>query len=64
MKLLTALIEAVHPQDVVGTHLRGCSDDSVGVGDGNDGGLSVSREGKPVEDTNRRAKTELLEMNP
>lgn len=52
--ILTALIEAIHTEDVVAAHFPGFSDGYVGVGDGNDGGLSVFREGKPVVDTNRR----------
>lgn len=47
-EILTALVEAIHPEDVILTHLGGSSNLYVWVGDGNNGWLSVPREGKPA----------------
>ena len=47
----TAAIKTVHPQDVKTTHLLGHANGYIGVGDGNNGRLTVLGEGIPVVQT-------------
>lgn len=59
----TAAIKAVDSKDVSRTHLRGPADGHVVVGDGNDGRLPVSGEGKPAEQTHNGVFTSVLKQN-
>lgn len=45
--LISAFIKAVHPEDVSRAHLSGSPNGHIGVREGNNGWLSVPREGKP-----------------
>lgn len=46
--LLTASVETVHSQDVIGTHLCGSANRDIWIGNGKDGWLVVPGEGKSV----------------